>query len=126
MCWLARAKNWRTVWGRIVLKAVSKNPADRYAGAKALAEDVLRVQADEPISAYREPVSVRAWRWARKHRVLVTSLVAALVVAVPILVVGIVLLNQSEHRERTAREQEEQARKDEEKARERAQANYQR
>jgi serine/threonine protein kinase len=110
----------------ICMKALAKKPDERYPGAKALADDVMRVLADEPTAAYREPLSARAWRWARRRRLLVSSFVAALVVAVPILVAGIVLLNQSESRERKARAQEEQARKDEERARERAQANYQR
>ena len=110
----------------ICLKALMKKPADRYQSAKSLADDVLRFMADEPTTAFREPLSTRAWRWSRRHRSLVTALVAALAVAVPILVVGIVLLNRSEGRERDARQKEESARKDEEAARERAQANYQR
>ena len=103
----------------ICLKALAKHPGERYPTAKTLAEDVSRFQADEPTTAYREPLAVRASRWARRHRSLVLSAFAALVVAVPILVTGMVLLNNSEQRER-------EARKKEERERERAQTNYQR
>ncbi|MBM3983080.1 MAG: hypothetical protein FJ304_22970 [Planctomycetes bacterium] len=108
------------------LKALAKKSADRYASAAALADDVQHFMADEPTTALREPLTARAWRWARRHRTLVTVAVAVLAVAVPILATGIVLVNQSERRERAAREQEEAARKDEQAAREKAQANYQR
>ena len=43
----------------IVLKAMAFTPSDRYASARALAEDVERWMADEPVSAWREP-------WARR------------------------------------------------------------
>jgi tRNA A-37 threonylcarbamoyl transferase component Bud32/tetratricopeptide (TPR) repeat protein len=110
----------------VCLKALAKKSADRYQTATALADDVQHFMADEPTTALREPLTARAWRWARRHRTLVTAAVAVLAVAVPILATGIVLVNQSERRERAAREQEEAARKDEQAAREKAQANYQR
>jgi tRNA A-37 threonylcarbamoyl transferase component Bud32 len=117
----------------ICLKALEKKSADRYPSAEAVKQDVQRFLADEPVSAYREPVAARAARWAKRHRTLVTSLVAVLAVAVPILLAAVVLLNQSEGRERAARRQEESARIDaqaareqEQLAREKAQANYHR
>src|SRR4051812_43157636 len=42
-------------------------PADRYASANALAQDVEHWLADEPVSARRDPLPARAARWARKH-----------------------------------------------------------
>jgi tetratricopeptide (TPR) repeat protein len=54
-------------------------PEDRYASARALAEDVTRWLDDEPVSAHREPIAVRARRWIRRHRTLVTSTAAVLV-----------------------------------------------
>jgi tetratricopeptide (TPR) repeat protein/tRNA A-37 threonylcarbamoyl transferase component Bud32 len=103
----------------ICTRALLKNPADRYASATALAEDVQHFLADEPTTAYREPLAARAWRRARRHKTLVAGLVAGLLVAVPILAAGLVLLNQSEQRERAARRQEQEARQ-------RAEANYRR
>jgi serine/threonine-protein kinase len=65
----------------VCLKALAKPPQDRYASAKALAEDIERWLADEPISAWHEPVLVRTGRWVRRHRAGVLAGVAALSVA---------------------------------------------
>jgi serine/threonine protein kinase len=50
----------------ICVKAMSHEPADRYAAPRALAEDIERWMADQPVSAWREPLSRRARRWARQ------------------------------------------------------------
>ena len=64
----------------ICLKAMAREPQDRYAGALDLAADVEHWLADEPVSAWPEPVSVRLGRWMRKHKPLVSGVAAALVV----------------------------------------------
>ena len=51
----------------IVLKAMEKNPADRYATAKELADDLRRFLADEPILARRAGVVRRLRKWGRRH-----------------------------------------------------------
>ncbi len=51
----------------ICLKAMALRPEDRYTTPGALAEDLHRWLADEPIVAWREPWSVRARRWTRRH-----------------------------------------------------------
>ncbi len=66
----------------ICLKAMALAPEDRYASAKALADDVERWMADEPPSAVPEPFSRRARRWAKRRRTAVTAAVAALLVGV--------------------------------------------
>ena len=40
----------------VCLKAMATEPEDRYATCRALAEDVERWMADEPVTAWREPV----------------------------------------------------------------------
>ena len=65
----------------ICLKAMARQPADRYESVKALADDVERHLADEPVAAYREPWTLRARRWAKRHRTAVTATVAALAMA---------------------------------------------
>jgi serine/threonine protein kinase len=56
----------------ICRKAMSLKPQDRYPTALALAEDVENFLADEPVTAYREPLLTRLARWGRQHVVLVT------------------------------------------------------
>jgi serine/threonine-protein kinase len=62
----------------VCLKATATDPADRYASCRLLAEDVERWMADEPVSAWREPLGRRARRWARRHRTTVAAALVAL------------------------------------------------
>src|SRR5262249_6244235 len=66
-------------------KAMALEPADRYPSARALAEDLDRWLAGEPVAAWPEPWSVRAQRWVGRHRTLVTTTGVALAVAVVLL-----------------------------------------
>lgn len=54
---------------------------DRHATARALAGDIERWAADEPTLAWREPFSIRARRWMRRNRTLVTAASVALIAA---------------------------------------------
>jgi WD40 repeat protein len=67
----------------IILKALAKEPADRYATAGAMAEDLRRFLADRPVLARRAAVAERAWRWCRRNPVVagLTAAVALLLVA---------------------------------------------
>lgn len=71
----------------ICLKAMSRNPRDRYATPNDLASDIELWLADEPITTWREPWTKRAARWAKRHRTLVASLGMAALVALGALVV---------------------------------------
>jgi serine/threonine-protein kinase len=88
----------------ICLKAMALRAEERYASPRGLAEDVERWLADEPVSAWREPWSVKARRWLGRHRPLVAGATAAVLVALAGLVVGTVLLARANERERQARE----------------------
>jgi len=79
----------------VCLKALALEPEDRYATPRALADDVERWAADEPVTAYQEPWAVRAGRWARRHRPLVAGAVALLATAVVALSVGTALLRRA-------------------------------
>ena len=54
----------------IVLKAIEKEPGDRYASAEAMAEDLRRFLDDEPILARRVGAHERYLRWARRNPVI--------------------------------------------------------
>jgi serine/threonine protein kinase/WD40 repeat protein/tetratricopeptide (TPR) repeat protein len=49
-------------------RAMALRPADRYATARALADDLERWLADEPVKAHRESTWGAAARFTRKHR----------------------------------------------------------
>jgi len=77
----------------ICLKAMQKVPAGRYPSALAVAEDLEHWLADEPVSAWREPLLTRARRWLRRHRTVVAATTTAMVVAIGLLAGFTVLLN---------------------------------
>jgi len=62
----------------ITLKAMARNPAERYSTARALADDIERWMADEPTTARRERFDERARRWMRRRRTAVTAAIAGL------------------------------------------------
>jgi serine/threonine protein kinase len=51
----------------IAARAMQNRPADRYPSVAALVDDVQRFLADQPISAYQDPMLSRIARWIRKH-----------------------------------------------------------
>jgi serine/threonine-protein kinase len=71
---------------RICLKSMALRPEDRYHSAHELAEDIERWLADEPVVAWREPWTRTVLRWLTRHRVAVTAVAAAGIVALVALV----------------------------------------
>jgi WD40 repeat protein/serine/threonine protein kinase len=70
----------------IVLKAMAKEPGQRYAMAGDLAEDLRRFLADRPIRARRAGLAERLWRWCRRNPAVASlvAVVATLLVAVAV------------------------------------------
>lgn len=67
----------------IVLKALSKNPAERYSTAGDFAADMQRFLNHEPIKARRPTPWERCRKWSRRHpSAVVAALILLLVVAV--------------------------------------------
>jgi serine/threonine protein kinase len=93
----------------IVLKAVAKEPADRYASAADLADDLRRFLEDVPIRARRPSLAEKATKWARRHRSVVASAVAALLLTSIGLAAATAITARAYERERSkAREADEQ------------------
>jgi serine/threonine-protein kinase len=65
----------------IVIKAMDVRPGDRYDSAHALAVEVERWLADEPVRAHREPAWERARRWMRRRRTLMAAIAAGVLAA---------------------------------------------
>ncbi len=67
----------------ICLKAIEKAPANRYAMASDMAEDLRRFAAGLPIRARRAGMLETSWRWIYRHPAMALSalLVAAAIVA---------------------------------------------
>jgi serine/threonine protein kinase/WD40 repeat protein/Tfp pilus assembly protein PilF len=83
----------------IVLKAIEKNPADRYATAQELADDLERFLKDESIRAKRPSLVQRARKWARRHQSLVWSVLVATLVVLLLAVVMLALSTLRSHAE---------------------------
>ena len=78
----------------VCLKAMAKKQTERYPSVTALADDVRRWIADEPVSAFPEPWTQRFGRWAKRHRTAVSTAAALLITATVALAVATVLIRR--------------------------------
>ncbi len=82
----------------ICLKALSKEPAERYPAAGQFARDVELFLVGERVSAYVEPWRDRVSRWARKHRTGVGVASVAVILLSIGSVTGFFLWREAENR----------------------------
>ncbi len=61
----------------IAMRALRKDPKDRYESAKDLAQEVQRFQSGALVRAYKYTLTDRAARFIRRHRTLVGTVAAA-------------------------------------------------
>jgi hypothetical protein len=86
----------------IVLKAMAREVAERYATAQELADDLRRFLENKPIKA-RPPTQLeRAVKWSRRHRRTVVAAVGLLAAAVVGLATGLVLLAREQTKTQAA------------------------
>jgi tetratricopeptide (TPR) repeat protein len=90
----------------VCLKCLEKEPRRRYASAAALAEDLRRFQAGEPILARPTGLPEKAAKWVRRRPTLAGLLAAVAVLLVALALGGaaaVYLVNEARIDERTAR-----------------------
>jgi serine/threonine protein kinase/tetratricopeptide (TPR) repeat protein len=95
----------------VCIRAMALKPEDRYDSCRALADDIERWMADEPVSARRDPWPARLGRWGRRHRSLVATAVAILGTATIGLAAGLWVVSAERTRTELARRGETEQRK---------------
>jgi serine/threonine protein kinase len=115
----------------IVLKAVSKQPEDRYASAQELADDLRRFLDHKPIRARRPSLRERVVRWSMRHRTTVTAALLLLLLATVGFATSTLLIaaektktDRAYRAERQQHNRAEQQRKEAEEQRDKADKNY--
>jgi WD40 repeat protein/serine/threonine protein kinase len=93
----------------IVQKAMEKNPAERYATAKELADDLRRWLADEPIRAKRPGPVVRLRKWSIRHRRALVFATGVLALAVVALAASAIYATTAYHAEKVERQKAQEA-----------------
>jgi serine/threonine protein kinase len=109
----------------VILKALARDPADRYQTAETLAEDLRRFLLDRPIRARRAGPLERAWRWCRRNPVVAGLLAAAVVLAAGLAVLAVLLWDRQQQTAAALRQADEQ-RREAERGRLLAEASFQR
>jgi tetratricopeptide (TPR) repeat protein len=89
----------------VLLKALEKNPHDRYATAQELADDLERFLKDEPVRAKRPTAAQRLRKWCRRHQAAVTAAAVSAVLLLLALMVGLAVGLAAVGRERDRAEE---------------------
>jgi tetratricopeptide (TPR) repeat protein len=93
----------------VVMKALRREPAERYATARELADDLRRWLDGRPVAARPPGAWERLQGWARRHRAAVTATAAALLVSTAVLatatVVALAQRDEARHQRAAADEQ---------------------
>lgn len=87
----------------ICLKAMALSPSDRYATTRAIAEDIERWIADEPVSAQPESRLARLARWSRRHRAWVRAAAVVLLGLVVVMMIATGVVHRAWQREQAVR-----------------------
>ncbi|WP_224240268.1 serine/threonine-protein kinase [Hyalangium gracile] len=104
----------------IVAKAMARDPADRYATARELAEDLRRFQTGQIVGAHAYSLGERFWRFVRRYRAAVAVTAVALLILATVGTVGVLRVMAERDRAERKQEEAELARRDAESARQQA------
>ncbi|MCY4746592.1 serine/threonine-protein kinase [Pelomonas sp. UHG3] len=104
-----QARELRGDLDTIVAKALKKSPADRYANAEALASDLRRWLAHEPISARPDSRLYVFRRFVRRHRLGVASGALAVLALLGLTTVSALQARRAEAAEQQAEQRRQQA-----------------
>jgi eukaryotic-like serine/threonine-protein kinase len=96
----------------IVLKAIGKYPADRYASAREFADDLNRYLRDEPIRARRATAMQRVRKWFRRHPAVPVAATVLLVLLTAASVGAALLIRSEQQKTRDAYVEERQRAKE--------------
>jgi formylglycine-generating enzyme required for sulfatase activity/tRNA A-37 threonylcarbamoyl transferase component Bud32 len=96
----------------VCLKAMALKPEERYGTPREMAEEIERWLADEPVTAYREPLTARLGRWVRRHQKLTVAVGVLLLTGIIALAISTLLVSQAQQETAQALKKEEQARKE--------------
>jgi serine/threonine protein kinase len=103
----------------VVAQALAKDSADRYATAGALGDEIRRFLDGAPVNAGPPSPLVRAKKFARRNRAMVTAgsvVLFTLILAIAGLAYGLVTVNAAKNSETAARRDLEEAEKSQGKA----------
>lgn len=92
----------------ICLKCLAKEPARRYASAEALADDLRRFLAGEPIAARRIGPVGRLARWCRRQPALTATIALAALTVAMVTAVGFISVIRERDRYRSERDRAEE------------------
>jgi len=104
----------------IVAKAMARDPAERYATARELAEDLRRFQTGQIVGAHAYSVSERLRRFVRRYRAAVAVTAVALLVLIGVGTVSFVRIVAERDRAERKQTEAEAAQRDAESARQQA------
>lgn len=90
----------------VILKAIAKNPIERYPTAQEFADDLQRFLDCRPVLARRPTLAEKARKWSRRHRALVSMGVLIVVLTIVGLSVSTVLIAQEQGQTKAALERE--------------------
>jgi serine/threonine protein kinase/tetratricopeptide (TPR) repeat protein len=90
----------------IVMKAMATRRHDRYRSAGALADDVQKYLADQPITVFRDPPLEKVLRWTRNHRAFTSAMTVGLLLTFIGSMTGLLVRQEMDRRAMEASRQE--------------------